>query len=112
MCCRNNTIHFSPQEFVAFEKNVPKNYVFIQVDGQGLETAKQENRDPNILFFNRYSPDIFSDDSRELIRLFVVSCPFLAGNQCAAFGKSYRPQACDSFEFDGSACRAKQLLNI
>ena len=112
MCCKNNVIHFNAQEFVAFENNAPKNYVFVEVDGQGLETAKKENRDPNILYFNRYSPDIFSDDSRELIRLFVVSCPFLAGNQCAAFGKSYLPQACDSFEFDGATCRNKQLLNI
>jgi hypothetical protein len=112
LCCRNNTIHFSAQEFVSFRKNVPENYDFVEVDGQGLEAVKKSNRDPSILYFNEYSPDIFTDDSRELIRLFVVSCPFLAGNQCLAFGKGYRPQACDSFEFDGAACRSKQLLNI
>lgn len=112
LCCRNNTIHFNAREFVDFKNKVPNEFTFVEVDGQQLEEAKENNRDQNILFFNRYSPDIFSDDSRELIRLFVISCPFLAGNQCSIYGKKYRPQACDTFEFDGAQCRNKQLINI
>jgi len=112
LCCRNSTIHFNAQEFFAFRNNVPENYTFMEVDGQELEAAKKENHDPYMLYFDHYSPDIYSDDSREIIRLFVIACPFLANNQCVAIGKKYRPQACDSFEFDGTACRVKQLLNI
>ena len=97
-------------EFEKFRRQTPGQYLFEEVDEEGLQKAKIENRNPFLLYLNRYSPDIYSDDAQELIRLFVISCPFLANNQCSIFDKKTRPKACDSFQFDGSACQERQLF--
>lgn len=112
LCCVNIPIHLSAVEFVNFKKNAPAGYRFIPVEDHNLEEARKSDPDPHDLYFSLHAPDIFSDDSREVFRLFVIACPFLAGNQCTIFGKKYRPQACDSFEFNGTACRIKRTLNV